>query len=154
MLLECRHIKPNGVKCMAPALRGKPYCYFHSRLHAYAARPPRSPDEPLKLPVLEDRSSIQIALAQVLDALGASHLEPRRAGLFLYALQIASQNVEQDKIIVPISAVHSMTVSRSGDELAPESFTCPLFDDCSTCDERDNCKERDLEEDRKTKSRT
>ena len=28
---ECRHIMPNGAKCQATALRGKPYCYLHTR---------------------------------------------------------------------------------------------------------------------------
>ena len=90
---ECRHIMPYGAKCHAPALRGKPYCYFHTRLHRFAAEPPIAPDGALRLPILEDRSAIQIALAQVLDALCSFRLDPRRAGLLLYALQIASQNV-------------------------------------------------------------
>jgi hypothetical protein len=35
MFVECRHIMPRGAKCKAPALRGRPYCYFHDKLHAY-----------------------------------------------------------------------------------------------------------------------
>ena len=92
---KCRHIMPNGAKCHAPALRGKPYCYFHTRLHRFAAEPPIPPTDP-PAPLLEDRSAIQIALAQVLDALCSSRIDPRRAGLFLYALQIASQNVARN----------------------------------------------------------
>jgi hypothetical protein len=147
MCNECRHIMPNGVKCHAPALLGKPYCYFHTRLHGLAARPARTPEEPLKLPILEDRSAIQIALAQILDALGSAQLDPRRAGLFLYALQIASQNVERRQDIVPITAVHSMTHTSGGDELDPEISTCPYPSDCSTCDIRDDCEDYEPEED-------
>ena len=65
MYQECRHIMPNGVRCQSPALRGTAYCYFHTRLHRLAAEQSSGQDEPLKLSVLEDRSSIQIALAQV-----------------------------------------------------------------------------------------
>jgi hypothetical protein len=50
MLPECRHILPSGYKCTALALRGKYYCYFHTRLHTLAAKPALAPDEPLKLP--------------------------------------------------------------------------------------------------------
>ncbi len=38
MVLECRHIKLSGGKCGSPALRGKPYCYFHSRMKEHAKR--------------------------------------------------------------------------------------------------------------------
>ena len=36
---ECRHIMPSGAKCHAMALRAMPYCYFHTRLHRFAAAP-------------------------------------------------------------------------------------------------------------------
>ena len=147
MCNECRHIMPNGRKCLAPALRGKPYCYFHTRLHRFAAAPPRAPDEPLKLPIMEDRSAIQLALAQILDALGSSQLDPRRAGLFLYALQIASQNVDRNVDIVPITAVHSITRTSAGDELGPKTPTCPYPFECATCDVADGCPDYELEED-------
>ena len=64
----CRPIMPSGAKCHAPALRGKPYCYFHTRLHKFTAAPPIEVDGNLRLGVLEDRSAIQIAL---------QNLEPR-----------------------------------------------------------------------------
>jgi hypothetical protein len=143
MCNECRHIMPNGCKCNAPALRGKPYCYFHTRLHTYAKAPPRAPEEPLKLPVLEDRSAIQLALAQVFDALGSSRLDPRRAGLFLYGLQIASQNVERRGFIVPILAQHTVTQSASGDDLGPDLSTCPYPFKCFTCDVAEGCPKYD-----------
>ena len=93
---ECRHIRTNGVKCHALALRGKPWCYYHARLHTQAARPATIPaanqDAPLNLPSLADRSGIQSALGQVLTAIGSSRLSTRRAGLLLQTLQIASTN--------------------------------------------------------------
>ena len=97
----CRPIMPSGAKCHAPALRGKPYCYYHTRLHRFTAAPPIEVDGNLRLGVLEDRSAIQIALAQVLDALYSGRLDPRRAGLSLYGIQIASQNVERNPLIIP-----------------------------------------------------
>ena len=159
MYFECRHIMPNGARCHSPALRDKNYCYYHTRLHRLAIPPKPAPantpaatptpviPEPLKLPILEDRSAIQVALSQVLDALGSSKIDPRRAGLFLYALQLASQNVERKQDILPFKAVQSVTLTPDGDELAPQLRICEPSDKCSTCDDRENCKEFDPNED-------
>jgi len=142
LFLECRHIKPNGLKCQALAIRGKHYCYFHRGLHGHAATPATEPEAPFKLPFLEDRSAIQIAIAQILEALGSGRLDQRHAGLYLYAIQLASMNVERRTDIISIRAVHSMTTTASGDELGPAILACPPLTVCEECDIRDTCKER------------
>lgn len=147
MYQECRHIMPSGVRCHSPALRGMHYCYFHTRLHRLASAQGGGKEEPLNLHVLEDRSAIQLALSQVLNALGSSKLDPRRAGLFLYGLQIASQNVERNEDIVPRTAVASLTLTRDGEELATEKSVCEPPEDCSTCGKRDDCEDYEPEED-------
>jgi hypothetical protein len=52
----CQHIKKNGIRCGSPALRGRSFCYFHTRwreTHSrrFIAAPPgrkrRSPSVPL-----------------------------------------------------------------------------------------------------------
>jgi len=146
MYLLCRHIMPNGTRCHSPALRGTPYCYFHTRLHRFSAEKSNGAAEPIKIPVLEDRSAIQIALAQILNGLASSKLDPRRAGLFLYGLQIASQNVERNEDIVPISAVPSLTRTSEGEELAPEKCFHNSEEDCENCDRRDSCEDYDPED--------
>ena len=108
---ECRHIRTNGVKCHALALRGKPWCYYHARLHTQAPRPTTIPDEPLSLPSLGDRSGIQAALGQVLDAIGSSRLSTRRAGLLLHALQIASTNAARMSAFGLPTAAHSINTT-------------------------------------------
>jgi hypothetical protein len=139
MYLKCRHIMPNGVRCESPALKGKPFCYFHTRLHQVPRVTAPSAEEPLKLPLLEDRSAIQMAVTQILEALGSSKLDPRRAGLFLYGLQLASQNVERNCDIHPHSTVQSITRTRNGDELAPEVLVC---DECKYQDRFPRCCEK------------
>ncbi|MGP8268542.1 MAG: hypothetical protein ACLQLH_00605 [Terracidiphilus sp.] len=145
MLHNCRHIMPNGDNCHAPTLKGKPYCYFHTRLHRFTAQPPIGVMDDLRLPVLEDRSAIQIALAQVLHALCSSRIDAKKAGLMLYALQIASQNVERKYDIIPMFGVKSVTQSETGEELAPIERTCSP-DDCATCPDRDTCDDSSLKE--------
>jgi hypothetical protein len=139
MYYECRHIMPNGARCHSPSLKGAHFCYFHTRLHHLANAPAPSADQPLKLPILEDRSAIQVALSQILGALGSEKLDPRRAGLFLYGLQIASQNVERNMGVIATKTVESITHTREGDELAPERQVCYSGDPCSTCPDRDVC---------------
>ncbi len=94
---HCEHVKSNGHFCGSPALRGRNYCFFHLthigrqlRAEQHAANPNQNP---LALPLLEDAASIQLALMQVTDALLRGTLDPKRAGLVLYALQTASSNL-------------------------------------------------------------
>ncbi len=109
MCPECHHIMPTGAKCHSPALRGKPYCYFHIRLHTLTRKPGPSPEEPINFSDLADRGNIQTALGQVLDALSSSRLAPRHAGLLLYGLQIASHNCERGPEARAGSAAHIET---------------------------------------------
>jgi hypothetical protein len=145
MYFECRHIKTNGSRCQSPALKGMPYCYFHDRLHR-AKKTVAREDESLELPLLEDRSSIQVALSRILSALGSAKLDTRRAGLFLYGLQIASQNVDRGTSVLPYDAVESITQTEDGDELAPEHRVCDSDDRCFNCPERDTCEKFDPED--------
>lgn len=156
---------PNGARCHSPALHAMHFCYHHTRLHrlprpsqpspattpATAAKlnPSHNPVvvEPLRLPILEDRTAIQVALSQILDGLCDSTLDTRRAGLFLYALQIASQNVERKQDILPFKTVESVTHSSDGDELAPELRVCESSDTCSSCDLQDTCRDFEPAED-------
>jgi hypothetical protein len=139
MYPECRHIKTDGKKCYAPALGRSHWCYFHDRLHRKTAtrRPPKAPAEThtldygaipvtqpasgaeteLALPFLEDPGAIQLALTGILQALAANQLDPRRAGLLLYGLQIASQNSRHD--FVSMDPVRAVTYSADGSPLGP-----------------------------------
>jgi hypothetical protein len=137
---------PNGKRCHSPLLRGTNYCYFHTGLHRLAADKNPAAEATIKIPVLEDRSAIQIALAQVLNGLASSKLDPRRAGLFLYGLQIASQNVEREEDILPSSTVPSLTHTSEGEDLAPEKCFCPYPEECSDCEKRDTCEDFEAED--------
>ncbi|MFZ0746685.1 MAG: hypothetical protein WAM85_19915 [Terracidiphilus sp.] len=146
MYQECRHIMTNGTKCRSYALKDKPYCYFHTRLHQQVMGQNISAKEPLYLPVLEDRSAIQLALSQVLNALGSSRLDTRHARLFLYGLQIASQNVERHSDIVPRYSVDSVSSTSDGEELGPEICICEPPDECPSCDRRATCEDCGFDE--------
>jgi hypothetical protein len=90
--------------------------------------------------VPEDSASIQLALAQVFNELAAVPLDPRRAGLILYGLQIASLHVQRNPIIFKDHLVQSVTHSPEGDELGPRLIVCDDIADCNDCSERYNCR--------------
>jgi hypothetical protein len=155
MFNECRHIKAGGARCHAAALRGMQHCYFHATLRRLANSKNQPPNEPLQIPVLEDTKSIQIALTQVISALGASRIDQRRAGLLLYAIQIAVQINSRPPAEKPTDMVRSVCCENDGDVLAPEHSVCEPPQDCATCRRQNTCEnyqepeeeEEDSEED-------
>src|SRR6202790_4917823 len=96
---RCEHIKVNGTQCGSPALRRSHFCFFHKRWHESrivlnANRASRA-RAALDLPVLEDADSIQVSLMQVMRLILNGQVDPKTAGLLLYALQTASSNLSR-----------------------------------------------------------
>ena len=93
----CQHVRENGTFCASGAVKGRAYCYFHLRVRArrLALAQAQSQEQTwrMDLPPLEDMHSVQVGLMQVADALAADAIDPRRAGLMLYALQQAATNL-------------------------------------------------------------
>jgi hypothetical protein len=87
----CNHVKTNGTVCESPALKRKPYCYFHTASRERATRQRRAArlQQPFQLPLLEDANSIQLAIGETLNALLSGQIDHKTAGLILYGLQTA-----------------------------------------------------------------
>jgi hypothetical protein len=97
-IARCQHIKVNGTQCGSPALKRRRLCHFHdhwqqlnTQRHANAAR--RGAATPILFPILEDATSIQLALAHVMQMLLNGQIEHKTASLLFYALQTASANL-------------------------------------------------------------
>lgn len=89
---QCRHIFTDGHRCGSPCLRREDFCYYHHTSRKPAPRRPReSPGFNIAPP--EDRAAIQLTIGEVLARIASEQLDPRRAGLLLYGLQIASGNL-------------------------------------------------------------
>src|SRR5579864_7112194 len=97
---RCTHIKTNGTQCGSPALRGRRFCFFHKNWQGQQIQLNAQPASPLRftMPVLEDADSVQVALMQVMRLILSGQLDPKIAGLLLYALQTASLNLRQMKL--------------------------------------------------------
>jgi len=89
-------MKMNGSRCGSPALRDQKFCYFHERCGPVQVDVSTSavvPAAPFFLPVLEDAASIQLAITQVCEHLLHRRLDAKKAGILLYAMQVASSNL-------------------------------------------------------------
>lgn len=94
----CHHVLANGALCQAASLRNRDYCRFHlqqigRRMRAARARA-RHQAPMLKLPLLEDLYSVQVALMQLADAIAYREIEPQSARLLTTVLRLAMQNLK------------------------------------------------------------
>jgi len=130
--LQCRHIFNNGHRCGAVCLRNEDFCYYHhsTRGRASRVRDQSNDQSTFELPLPEDRSAIQTSIGLVLQRIASGELDPRRAGLLLYGLQIASLNLpkehhDPDRITPP--PVDEVILHPELGPLAPESELPPPY---------------------------
>ena len=79
----------NGMQCGSPALRERPFCYFHSHMLLRARR-----FEYTQGPI-EDATSLHFALMRMLHALERGAYDPRTCSLMLRSLRLISANLKQ-----------------------------------------------------------
>lgn len=92
----CRHILTTGRTCKSPAMRESVYCYYHAHLHGPSHRMP-PPRMSVKLPPLDSPQVIRENLAKVCNLMLARKISTREAGQALYAIQMASSELERDR---------------------------------------------------------
>ncbi len=85
---RCQHTKMNGDPCAAPARRGRDYCVFHEPAH-------NTERLDYSLAVIEDATSLQFGIMQVMRALADHAIDAKTAALMLYGLQIAASNLKR-----------------------------------------------------------
>ncbi|MGD0347970.1 MAG: hypothetical protein ABSA85_14505 [Terracidiphilus sp.] len=139
MIPVCRHIKTDGARCKANALRERPYCYYHDRLHRVLNKQ-NYPQKSLVLHPLEDRDSVFMALSDVVCGLAAGRIDTQNATRLIYGLQVAGKYAPDSANDVAKDAVKSVDFTNTGDELAPELSYCTNDDECDSCGHLDNCK--------------
>ena len=121
---QCRHIFTDGHRCGSICLRGEPFCYYHHTTRKPAPRKSLGQRSSFDLPLPEDRSAIQSAIGMILQRIASNDLDPRRAGLLLYGLQIASLNLPKPQPQREEEAseqVHEITTDPELGTLAPQT---------------------------------
>ena len=119
---QCRRIHVDGRRCGSPCLRGEEFCYFHHTTRTPAKLKELAERERLRetfeLPLPEDRSAIQHGIGQVLQRIASNSIDPRRAGLLLYGLQIAALNLPKPTA-TPLESVEEIVHDEAYGPLAP-----------------------------------
>jgi hypothetical protein len=122
---QCRHIFTDGHRCSSPCLRQEEFCYYHHTTRRPVANPKqrRSRRSTFHLPLPEDRSAIQASIGEVLQRIAANDIDPRRAGLLLYGLQIASLNLPKPQTLTKPEpqTVEEITIDPALGVLAPRT---------------------------------
>jgi hypothetical protein len=141
---RCQHVKLNGTQCGSPALRARRYCFFHDKIRREQAKIAASaPAARFTLPLLEDANSVQVALMNVIQMLGSGTIDHKTAGLMLYALQTASNNLRN----VDFEADDVTDVVIDRDTVAATSIDGPQwFEEDFECAEEDDQEEDDGDE--------
>ena len=117
--IECRHIMTNGRKCRAAALRGKPFCFHHAKLH-FRSSARRKPKELIGSD-FQDFNALRRATAKALEALSSPMADTRRAGLLLYGLHLAANLQKRAYIPLPQMAINpAWFCNGSNDECGEE----------------------------------
>lgn len=89
---RCAHIKYNGERCGCPALSQKEFCHFHFDAES----------QQLHAPLLEDAAALQIAIMRVIRAIEMEMIDNKKAYAMLYALQLASSNLNRLRQEIPV----------------------------------------------------
>jgi hypothetical protein len=92
---RCRYVHADGGRCGSRALRRQNFCYYHTANRPPVQNPRRRKQERNEFTLSDptDRTALQISLGEVLRLIAANKIDPRRAGLLLYGLQIACGNI-------------------------------------------------------------
>lgn len=86
---RCRALTTDGHRCKNYVLGGLHLCFSHYRNRRPALPEPQN----VSVPLLEDRSAIQLMTTQILHGILSNRLEPARARVALYALYVAALTV-------------------------------------------------------------
>ena len=145
---QCRHVFTDGRRCGSPALRTQNFCYFHhtSRRPIQDAPTRKRRQSTFALPTpadLSERSGIQHTIGLILSRIASNEVDPRRAGLLLYGLQIASLNLGKAKPTADSTeTVDDLTLDPIDGLIAPPApFTEPakfIFPPLDAFDEQDD----------------
>jgi hypothetical protein len=85
---RCRWVRQDGTSCESPQMKKHIYCFAHRQMMEARALA-------LSLPAPEDANGIQIGIMRIQKALIEGTVSTKMAGLLLYSMQLALQNVGQ-----------------------------------------------------------
>ena len=88
MAPRCQWVRQDGTSCRSPQMKRHIYCFAHRQMA-------EARELMLRLPPPEDANAIQIGIMRIQKALIEGTISTKTAGLLLYSMQLALQNVGQ-----------------------------------------------------------
>lgn len=114
----CEHTMSSGIRCGSPALRGQKHCFYHTSVRTLLPKRfvghERFRNEYehgcrlFPMPLLEDATSIQTALMQVIHATLEGAIHFRSASIVLAALRTAQRNLALVKLEMAATSAAAM----------------------------------------------
>ncbi|HKR32183.1 MAG TPA: hypothetical protein VJT08_17005 [Terriglobales bacterium] len=89
---RCAQLKSDGQPCRAPAVGSRWFCVFHTR-----AVDTELNKEKMRIGVLENRESVQIAVKQIMEHIIDRKVDARDAALLFRGVQIAGSTLKAEK---------------------------------------------------------
>ena len=129
--MQCRYLKPDGVRCTKPALNREFYCFHHGRDRRHTRNALFSPAI-IQVPLLDNRAAIQVVLTDIARSLAAGTLDLRISHAMIHALRLAAAQLPRPQsesapgaaAPAPVEQlpelVDEITLTPEGDELGPE----------------------------------
>src|SRR5471032_1249276 len=123
----CRHVHADGRRCGSRALRRQNFCYYHTANRPPVQNPRLRKQERNEFDLSDpaDRTALQLSLGEVLRRIASNQIDPRRAGLLLYGLQIASGNIPKPKSDERPRTVEEVVEDPEFGLIAPEEESAP-----------------------------
>ena len=123
---RCRWVRQDGTTCGSPQMKRHIYCFAHRQMAEAQALA-------LRLPALEDANAIQVGLMRIQKALIEGTISTKTAGLLLYSMQLALQNVgrttfgqvKAEEPVREVETVDPLTTEETED--AEEGRSLPLM---------------------------
>src|ERR1043166_4337719 len=124
---RCRWVRQDGTTCGSPQMKRHIYCFAHRQMAEAQALALA-----LRLPALEDANAIQVGLMRIQKALIEGTISTKTAGLLLYSMQLALQNVgrttfgqvkAEDPVRETVDGEEALSDQRSAFSENQESFT-------------------------------
>ncbi len=129
---RCQHIKDDGIRCAAPALRGKKLCHNHERQRrTFPHRPYRKTEFCRRADFFNVRTpdDVMRALNKVINSLLGGQMSEKEANSIIFALQTATlfaPHTSEAKRMPNISVPQVSTAKRSNVRIShPSPLACP-----------------------------
>src|SRR6185369_2802080 len=86
----CTHIKTDGIRCGSPAMRGRPFCYFHRRYYDGTAIRPDRFVPARDFPLLRNSRDVRTSITTVVRYMHEGRITPEQARPMVHCLNIAA----------------------------------------------------------------